>query len=36
MDALVGHGPAVVLCSGAGAASVGSWPEVEEEAARPI
>jgi pimeloyl-ACP methyl ester carboxylesterase len=31
---LVGHGPAVVLCSGAGGASVGSWPEVEGEAAR--
>jgi pimeloyl-ACP methyl ester carboxylesterase len=30
----VGHGPAVVLCSGAGAASVGSWPEVEGGAAR--
>jgi pimeloyl-ACP methyl ester carboxylesterase len=31
---LVGHGPAVVLCNGAGAASVGSWPEVEGESAR--
>ena len=31
---LVGHGPAVVLCSGAGAASVGNWPEIEREAAR--
>jgi pimeloyl-ACP methyl ester carboxylesterase len=31
---VVGDGPAVVLCSGAGAASVGTWPEVEEEAAR--
>jgi pimeloyl-ACP methyl ester carboxylesterase len=31
---LVGHGPAVALCNGAGAASVGSWPDVEEEAAR--
>jgi pimeloyl-ACP methyl ester carboxylesterase len=31
---LVGHGPTVVLCSGAGAASVESWPEVEGEAAR--
>jgi pimeloyl-ACP methyl ester carboxylesterase len=30
---LVGHGPAVVLCSGAGAASVGNWPEIEHEAA---
>ena len=30
---LVGHGPAVVLCNGAGAASVGSWPEVEGESA---
>ena len=31
---LVVHGPAVVLCNGAGAASVGSWPEVEGESAR--
>jgi pimeloyl-ACP methyl ester carboxylesterase len=31
---LVGHGPAVVLCSGAGGAGVGSWPEVEGEGAR--
>jgi pimeloyl-ACP methyl ester carboxylesterase len=30
----VGQGPAVVLCSGAGAASVGTWPEIEGEAAR--
>jgi hypothetical protein len=31
---VVGSGPAVVLCSGAGAAGVGTWPEVEEKAAR--
>lgn len=31
---MVGHSPAVVLCSGADAASVGSWPEVEGELAR--
>jgi pimeloyl-ACP methyl ester carboxylesterase len=30
---VVGRGPAVVLCSGAGAASVGNWPEVEDAAA---
>jgi pimeloyl-ACP methyl ester carboxylesterase len=31
---VVGHGPPVVLCGGAGAASVGNWPEVEGQAAR--
>ena len=31
---VIGQGPAIVLCSGAGAARVGNWPDVEEQAVR--